>query len=239
MGDVLLTSSQPRLSERASRAAAYAWRLRERTEHEASALFRRLAADLRAASAPVELSDLATRSAEDELRHAGHCRKIIDSLSPGLPPLFADRTIHLGPVSSSAADRALYASVALGCVTESLSTALLLELRPSAGVRVVREALDVILEDEVRHSRLGWAYLACEAARRDISFLTLAVPAMLRAALDAEGIVTGAALDERERECLRAWGILPPSDVARITQGTIEDVIEPGLARFGINVARA
>jgi len=220
-------------------AAADAWRLRERTEHEASALFRRLAADLQAAGAPPELSELATRSADDELRHAVHCRKIIDALVPGLAPLAPDLAIRLGPASSSAADRALYASVALGCVTESLSTALLIELRPGAEAGVVREALDVILEDEVRHSRLGWAYLAHEAARRDVAFLTPAVPAMLRAALEAESASTGLALEESERESLRAWGILPPSDVARITRSTIEHVIEPGLARFGVSVARA
>jgi len=207
-------------------AAAQAWRVRERTEHEASALFRRLAADLQAAAAPVELSALATRAAEDERRHAVHCRRIIDALVPGLAPLPPDLTMHLGPTSSAAADRALYASVALGCVTESLSTALLIELRPRAEAGVVREALDVILEDEVRHSRLGWAYLAHEASRRDVAFLAPAVPAMLHAALEAESASMGPALGDDEKDGRRGWGILPTSEGGHHPQPTLAHGIQ-------------
>ncbi len=225
------------LNDRAARAAAEVWRVRERTEHEAAALFERLAADLEAARAPATLSALASRCANDERRHAVHCRGIVDALAPGLAPLAPDLEVRLGPARAAPADRALYASVALGCVTESLSTSLLLELRPRAEAGIVRDALDAILEDEVQHSRLGWAYLAHEAARRDVSFLAPAVPAMLDAALASEAS-GGSALDDAERESLRAWGILPSRDVARITRDAIERVVVPGLARFGVTVAR-
>ena len=51
-------------------AAARVWLVRERTEHEASALFRRLARDLAEARAPAELRALAERCADDETVHA-------------------------------------------------------------------------------------------------------------------------------------------------------------------------
>ena len=209
--------------------AAEVWRVRERTEHEAAAIFARLAKDLRAAGAPPQLVELAGRCAEDETVHAAHCRRIVEELSPGLPPLAPDLDVVLGE-GTDPARRALYTSVALGCITESLSTALLLEMRPHAKPGAVREGLDRIVSDEVRHSRLGWAYLAYEAERGAVDWLAPSIPAMLEAALDTE-------LGPTSGEDLRAYGILPPDDVRRICEATIETTIVPGLARFGIEVA--
>jgi len=226
------------LSATARRAAAEIWRHRERTEHEAAALFDRLAADLADAGAPPTLVALSRRCARDETLHAAHCRRIVDHLAPGLPPLSPDRGVRLGPAGSSAADRALYASVALGCVTESLSTALLIEMRahvPASGV--VREGLDRILRDEVRHSRLGWAYLALSASRRDVSWLAGSVSAMLAAALDDER--PPAALPDDDRRALLAYGILPPATVHRIADATVRTTIAPGLERHGIHARLA
>lgn len=222
---------------RIARAAAEVWRVRERTEHEAAALFRRLASDLASSGGPSTLVDLATRCASDEVRHASLCRRLVDSLAPDTPPLMAANEAPLGPSAASPVDRALYASVALGCVTESLSTALLIEMRPLAGPTLVRDVITEILEDEVRHSRLGWAHLAFEAERRDVSFLVHVVPEMLRAALDTEGAIPHTELEQHERDALRAYGILPHADVARVTRAAIDDVIIPGLARFGVRVA--
>ena len=211
--------------------AAQVWLVRERTEHEAAALFARLARDLAACAAPGALVDLAARCGRDETVHAGHCRAIVEDLEPGLAPLPPDASLSLGPRLASAGERALYASVALGCVTESLSTALLIELRPLATRPVVRRALDVILEDEVRHSRLGWAYLAHAAAREDVRWVQPHVPAMLAAALDGE---LPSATPIEAGESLAGLGILDRDVVRRICAETIESTIVPGLARYGI-----
>ncbi|MBX3273449.1 MAG: hypothetical protein KF729_24510 [Sandaracinaceae bacterium] len=220
LGDELLTDEA---------IAAAIWRIRERTEHEVSAVFARLAADLEAAEASPELAALARRCADDEVRHAAHCRRIVDALAPGLPPLSPDRGVVLGPRDASAARRALYASVALGCVTESLSTALLIEMRPHATTPEVSEGLDAILRDEVRHSRLGWAHLAIEAARGDVSWLAPSIPAMIEAARAAEPTPGGG-----EPRDLRCYGILGAGDVARVADAVVETTILPGLARYGI-----
>lgn len=209
--------------------AAEVWRIRERTEHEVSALFARLAGDLDASKAPPELSALARRCAEDERVHAAHCRRIVDALAPGRAPLRPDLEIALGPRGAPPDRRALYASVALGCVTESLSTALLLAMRPHATLPEVREGLDAILRDEVRHSRLGWAHLAVAAERGDVSWLAPWIPAMIEAARAAE-TVPG---DDPQHD-LRCYGILGREEVSRVADAVIETTILPGLARFGI-----
>ncbi len=220
LGHELLTDAE---------VAAEVWRIRERTEHEVSAIFARLAADLDASRAPPELAALARRCAGDERVHAAHCRRIVDALAPGRAPLPPELGIALGPRDAPPDRRALYASVALGCVTESLSTALLLEMRPHATRPEVREGLDAILRDEVRHSRLGWAHLAVAAERGDVSWLAPSIPEMIEAARAAE-TVPG---DGAQRD-LRCYGILGREEASRVADAVIETTILPGLARYGI-----
>jgi len=216
----------------AEQRAARIWRFRERTEHDAAALFAKLAADLTAAGAPDTLVELASRSAADERRHAELCRAIVDDLEPGLTPLAPDPRPRLGPQHTSPEHRALYASVALGCVTESLSAALLIEIRPGVDRPSVREAVDIILEDEIRHARLGWACLEYAATRGDVTWLAPSIAEMLHAALDTERL-SDPDLPEQGVDLTR-FGILRPHIAERVCRATIEHVIVPGLARHGI-----
>ncbi len=209
--------------------AAGVWLIRERTEHEAAALFDGLARDLDASGAPEELSALARRCADDEREHAVHCRRIVDALAPHRAALPPRDDVALGPADADPASRALYASVAMGCVTESLSTALLIEMRPHVSHAVVRAGLDVIVRDEVRHSRLGWAHLAHAAANGDVAWLGSHVRGMLRAALPMDETSEGE-LD------LRAYGVLSRHEVRRICDATVRTTIVPGLALHGIEV---
>ena len=109
---------------RARGRAAEVWLIRERTEHEVAAIFARLARDLSATGAPSELVRRADVCSEDEKVHAVHCRNIVEALEPGRAPLVPNLHIVLGTPHLTVAQRALYTSVALGCITESLSAAL-------------------------------------------------------------------------------------------------------------------
>jgi hypothetical protein len=229
LGNLVLKRA-PSLSPVARKRAARVWAIRERTEHEVSRLFLRLADDLSASGAPQALVARAQRCAEDELVHAVHCREIVRALDPAVTPLPPNLQFRLGGASLSVAQRALYASVALGCVTESLSTALLLEMRRHAEEDVVKSGLDRILTDEVQHSRLGWAHLAYVAKTSDVSWLAEHTHAMFDAALSSETV----APTDGDTEALRAWGILSPDEVARIAEATRSSVIQPGLRAHGI-----
>jgi hypothetical protein len=118
-------------------------------------------------------------------------------------------------------------------VTESLSCALLLELRTVATDRIVRATLDEIVKDEIEHARIGWAVLADHAARRDVGWLAAYVPAMLHDAIgdDAEPL-TGAEPDRS------GVGILTRARVAAIVEHACATVILPGLARSGVHARR-
>ncbi len=221
LGDELLSDAQ---------LAARVWLIRERAEHEAAAHFARLASDLRAAHAPDAIVALAMRASEDERRHAVRCREVVDDLAPGLAALPRDRGAVIGPPGgeSQPAARATHAAVAIGCITETLSTALLIELRRRAHHPVARRAFDEILEDEIAHARLGWATLAWRAGQEDLAHIGPHVRAMIDAA-----VVDEPSPSERS---LAHLGILEPRAVREICETTVRTTILPGLARFGISI---
>jgi hypothetical protein len=217
-----------RLSESARHAVAAMWRYRERVEHEAAALFAALAGELDAARLP-SLAARARTAADDERRHALRCRAIVAACQPDLAPLLP-RAISVAPPAPEPdpARRALYASVAMGCVTETLSCALLIAMRDDADFGPTRAAVDEIVKDEIEHSRIGWAHLATAAARGDVTWLAPHIVAMRTAALthEIEEVPT--------MEDLSGYGILPRARVATIVEATWRDVIVPGFAHHGI-----
>ncbi len=229
-------------------AVAGLWRYRERVEREAAALFTGLAADLAAAGLPA-LAARARVAADDEARHAVRCRAIVDACRPGLPPL-SPRAVVVAPRDpgdgppADAGRRALYTSVAMGCVTETLSCALLLAMRDAARFGPSRAAIAGIVKDELEHSRLGWAHLAAVAATGDVTWLTPHVAAMRADALrhDVAELPTteaaGPGADDAAAD-LSSFGILPRARVTIVVEATWRDVIVPGLARHGIVAAPA
>ena len=210
-------------------AVAAMWRYRERVEYEAAALFAALADELDAARLP-SLAARARAAADDERRHALRCRAIVGACNPDLAPL-PPRAISVAPATpeSDPARRALYASVAMGCVTETLSCALLVAMRDDAEFGPTRVAVDEIVKDEIEHSRIGWAHLATAAARGDVTWLAPHIAAMRAAALTHE--IKEVPVSDED---LSSYGILPRARVAIIVETTWRDVIVPGFTHHGI-----
>lgn len=227
--------------------AADLWRHRLDVELEAAWQFDELAIDLERAGRPTELIEMARNAADDERDHAAMCAQIVAYLG-GAPERTAERPrIAIGLRAMEPANRALYASVALCCVTETLSAALLLELDRLTTDPVVKPAVHRILKDEIRHGRLGWAHLAYEAERGDVSWLAVHVAPMLRAALASDlPMQPGASSDRTAADnhatpdtalaAATAVGILDTGRVRTAVLDAIDQVICPGLARFGVMV---
>jgi hypothetical protein len=212
-------------------AVAAMWRYRERVELEAAALFAALAAQLDEARLP-SLAARARTAADDERRHAVRCRAIVDDCGAELAPL-PPRALSIAPPDTDTPEpdpgrRALYTSVAMGCVTETLSCALLVAMRDDAVHGPTRAAVDEIVKDEIEHSRIGWAHLATAAARGDVRWLAPHVAAMRDAALTHE--IEEVALSDD----LSGYGILPRARVTIIVEATWRDVIVPGFAHHGV-----
>ena len=223
--------------EESVRKAAYGvWSYRLESELDAAERFRSLAPTLQALGSSPSLVDMAHEAASDELRHASLCRELIvhfgGTLPTEKPRVPAGR---IAPAGLEDRERALYEIVALSCITETLSTALLGELVARAGDPVCKQAMHSILRDEVNHSRLGWALLAEEHARGARDCVGRHVPEMLEAALGPH-FFAFAAPDAQQTE-LAAIDSLERPERQRIVRETLEGVVLPGLERFGIETS--
>ncbi len=127
----------------------------------------------------------------------------------------------------------LYEVVAVSCVTETESMGVLTTLLADEMTEQVREVVHSLARDEVQHSRLGWAHLAWEAERGPVAFLGEWVPYMLEGSAGPE--LFGAVEAERESEALRAHGVLPHASKRSLFVQMLNDVVFPGLERFGIS----
>jgi hypothetical protein len=233
-GALLVTKFSDSLSD-APDAVFRVWRYRLRIEFEASALFDFLSEDLKRLYGPVDLgASFAKTAADDELRHAERCRQILAHAQAPLPELTPSAVDYLGPRAASLQDRVLYTSVAIGCVTETLSTALLVEMHKRADPGLIKNTIHEILTDEVNHGRVGWAELSRQSLQRDVSWLHSFISPMIQEALtsDVKPMLTPATTTFQD---LSRWGILPRSEALAIMEDTIEQVILPGLQHYGIS----
>jgi hypothetical protein len=127
----------------------------------------------------------------------------------------------------------LYEVVAACCITETESMATLTTLLAGEPDPAVREVLHSISRDEVVHSRMGWAHLSRESSSGDVAFLAPLVPGMLAGTID-EGLFGATPADE-DPEALLRLGVLPLAKKREVFLGTLEQVVFPGLERFGVD----
>ncbi len=228
VGDV--TVQQARL------AAARVWRHRARAELEASARFTRLAAELATGDAVALVVAMAHDAAADELRHAEQCANLVRAFEGGSFELGALPQVRVvAPNGLAFRERLLYEVVAMSCVTETLSAALLGELVARATDSLVHETMHGILRDEVNHARLGWAHLAAERERGVTDVVGPSLPAMLAGTVTEELFASSA--EHPVQQMLSGLGALDRADCRRIFCDTLSQVVFPGFPRFGLATA--
>lgn len=218
--------------------AARVWAFRLGSELDAAARFGALAPRLRTAGASAVIVAMAEDAAADELRHAELCRQLVRHFG-GSAPAESEVTLRwTAPAELDDREQLLHEFVALSCVTETLSAALLGELVARATDPVCRQTMHSILRDEVNHSRLGWAFLAEQHARGARDSVSAHLPDMLAATLSDELFRAPEFRDPRLAE-LAGLGSLERPDRLRVVRDTLEGAIFPGLELFGIDTATA
>ena len=218
------------------RLAGAAWVFRAHVEHDAAFRFVRLANALAGFDPESPAIALFRRASEDEHRHAKLCTELSAAYGrrgddiPGAPSEIAPA--ELGP-----REALLYEVVAACCITETESVATLTTLLAERAASRVRSVLHEIAKDEVVHGQMGWAHLAREAARSDVSFLAGYLPVMLAGTVDAD-LFEEVTQEVRSDDLLR-HGVLPRSCKREVFSRTLRDVVFPGLERFGIDASHA
>ncbi|KIG15514.1 hypothetical protein DB30_05537 [Enhygromyxa salina] len=224
------------IEERRRRHAARMWSQRAHAELEAAARFARFAQLLAEFGALAQVIELATTAADDERRHQVRCDELVAYF--GGPPSGANE-LPAKPLRTDLAaprQQLLYEIVSMSCVTESLSTALLLQIQDRAEDPQVRAVVHEIVRDEVQHARLGWIHLAHEAKQSSVAWLGPRLPAILRGTLDtnelfADGPGAGDQLD--------GLGGLPRAIRRQVFVECMTEVVFPGLRHSGVDTRAA
>jgi len=215
--------------------AASVWRARRAFELDAAARFARLSHELEAHGAGAEVIALARQAAEDERRHARLCADLVAHFGGQVKDAAPCAAPPVSPAGLVGRESLLYEVVALACVTETLSTALLGALVERATDALVRRTMHEILRDEVQHSRLGWAHLAGEHACGARDVVGAHLPAMLRATVREELFTEEG--EHPQHEVLSGLGALNRRDRIDVFVATMTSVVFPGLERFGVDTS--
>ena len=141
--------------------------------------------------------------------------------------------VRVAPPSLDLRSAALYEVVAACCITETESMSVLTTLLAEDHDPGIRDVLHAIARDEVVHSRMGWAHLAREAEAGEVGFLSPLVPVMLTGTVDDAPFGPGPAEDDGD--ALLRLGELPHLRKRESFVGTLEQVVFPGLERFGVD----
>jgi hypothetical protein len=223
------------------REATARWTKRMADEYASITVFSGLVAQLVEANATLDTSAIVMRMAQDELRHAEICGRVVRAMG-GTPRVVRDTTVR--PVAVHAGrcpeERALR-NVIVTAVSETYSAAFFvasLDLMKDDYLRVVTRTL---LADEVLHGRFGFYYLQGWSE-------WLAARPEVRASISTYLRHVFAVC---EREFVRAPGTHPRGDdddalglvsneLARdVFHGTMGEAVAPGLDRFGLDASKA
>ncbi|HXK20959.1 MAG TPA: hypothetical protein VNG33_24275 [Polyangiaceae bacterium] len=213
------------------------WRRRAENELRTSEVFLQLHAELSRFPTPPRVLQLCADAISDEVFHAKICARMAEHYGCQPAPLAAPLPPRSPsfPVCSPRVHRALFA--VLHCsVSETLAVTYLSACLAEASSSLLRAVLKQILQDEVRHSRIGWAVLAApELSQADRSSIARFMPALL----DACVAVWLADDAEYPAEPPPGHGFLDQRGIATTVAAAIDGVILPGLEHLGLDAEPA
>ena len=211
------------------------WKERARQEHLAAGAFMHVAQELAETGCEPIILALAARAAWDEVRHAEICRQMAVRLLDGVTVPRAYRGLPSLPAHDGAdgATRTLLHVVEMCCLSETLTAVCFTEMLARATNPGAKSAVAALLEDELDHGRLGWAYLASRTRSGAVAGLVDALPALLNRTV-RPAIETSVGADDPEME---AFGFLGDGGRRAAIGRALNEVILPGFDTLGIETA--
>ncbi len=185
---------------------------------------------------PVVLG-LVARAAADEARHTVLCSRMAAAvLDDGAAPRTWRGLPKVPPhPERDASARVLLHVVEMCCLGETLSSVFLSETVARSGNPQARAIVQLLLEDEIGHARVGWAYLATRARGASLNGLHEALPAMLERTF-------GRALQHVEvddDDTMEAFGYVRQAATPAIVRRALRDVVVPGFETLGVDLSPA
>ena len=215
---------------------AATWAFRTRAEIEATARFARMATELAEVGASPVVVQGAVDASTDEMRHRDLCARIAAKWGEPNALDHAPPRTRIGRSDMDPRDRLLWEVVAVCCISETMNTSLMGRCMEVAKDEEIRATLRELLQDEVRHARLGWGHLAAERAERRGQFLGDVLPLMLEASVE-QGFLEGTQ-PVAWTDAMYDYGELPSAELVQIYRDTMNLVVFPGLDAVGIDTAK-
>jgi hypothetical protein len=219
------------------------WTMRADAEFRSTSVFSALATQLMEASASLDAVAVVLRMAQDEVRHAEVCGRVVAALGGNAriqpPPEIAPLARHRG---CSAEERALRNVIYGCCLSEMVNTARFVDALDTMSDPYLRDVTRQLLSDEMLHGQFGFHYL--EAWRGWLEhrpYVRASLAGYLRhgfAVLERQLSGTGAPPRDLSADD-RALGLPDPARLPDTFYQTIAGAIVPGLERFGIDAAEA
>jgi hypothetical protein len=229
------------LGREGRRTVGATWLERMKQEHLAVGAFALLARELAAHGCEPVVLSLVTRASCDEVRHAEICRRFAVELlgAAAVPASF--RGLPRVPMHAGAppGDRVLFHVVEMCCMSETLTGVYFTEMLARTTDDVAREAIESLLEDEIDHGRVGWAYLAGRARDGALHGLAEALPAMLERTFRGMLGSRQAAPDGDDDARLETCGYLGRRAGVEVYRRALRDVILPGFDQLGVDLRPA
>jgi hypothetical protein len=232
---------RPRLEE-----VANAWSYRVQTEFRSIQVMTRFTTEVVGAGDPLEVYSAVSSAITDEVRHTALCAAVVEAL--GFTPFLPEPLVEAeapGFLALPMAQRALGTAVSMLCISETISVALIEDLRARCRHPALSMVLALTLEDEDEHRDFGWAYVQASLARfasddarafaQTVAEVTL--EPHIRRSMEVLG---DKPMSGRELEALTEpeeaeWGLLSQRREALLKLEVIERVVVPRLEALGIS----
>jgi hypothetical protein len=224
------------LPESARTVIGGTWRERMRQEHLAVGAFAQMTQELAAVGCDAAVLEHIAQASADEVRHAEICRRVATAMlgEEAVPRAWRGLPRIPTHLRVDAPTRALLHVVEMCCLSETLTGVFFTEMHARATHPAIRAVIESLLEDEIDHGRVGWAYLATRAQAKTLDGLGPALPAMLDRTF---GRVLRARGQVHDDDTMEAFGYVREGACAAIFRRALRDVVIPGFELLPIDLS--
>ncbi|HYQ02375.1 MAG TPA: diiron oxygenase [Polyangiaceae bacterium] len=224
------------LDEASRNTVGLLWSVRAQNELKTSSVFASLYRELMAFGAPLAVLEMCAQAVSDEVRHAILCADVaaryggprapLQAVAPAEAPSFS--------VCSAQVSRALFAALH-SAINETLATSYLAACLEQARTETVSTALRHIIEDEVRHARIGWAVLASDKlSDADRRVISNTLPSLMEICVSAWLAETAY---DVEHAIVPGQGSLCQTELHTLVEDALGNVVIPGLSHVRLDPA--
>ena len=218
------------------------WLAAMQSEYESASVFIDIATQLRQIASPLDVQTVALRMAQDELRHAAICARVVEAMG-GEAKIPAGPLPRAMPHADCGADESVLREIIYCCcLSELVNVARLAKSVGDVGDPFVRDAFRLLLADERLHAQFGFHYLESRGAWLDAHpEIVRSLGRFLRYAFatleQRMGAVPANAHPRTHAEL--AIGLPDLTEQSSSFQETIVNASVPGLERFRIEASAA